>query len=112
MTKVLQRDDAFHCRVPLDCTHEQHRRILGVFDDWQMYTDGITEAQNSEGEEFGDRRLSDLMIGLQGAGPGELVEQLVSRVSRFNEGNFKDDVTVLAVEVTGHSDNAACPSLR
>ena len=65
MTKVLQRDDAFHCRVPLDCTHEQHRRILGVFDDWQMYTDGITEAQNSEGEEFGDRRLSDLLIGLQ-----------------------------------------------
>ena len=67
MTKVLQRDDALHCRLPLDCTHEQHRRILGVFDDWQMYTDGITEAQNSEGEEFGDRRLSDLLIGLQGA---------------------------------------------
>ena len=39
------------------------------------------------------------MIGLQGASPGELTEQVVSRVSRFNEGNFKDDVTVLAVEV-------------
>lgn len=69
-----------------------------------MYTDGITEAQNSEGEEFGDRRLSDLMIGLQGASPGELTDQVVSRVSRFNEGNFKDDVTVLAVEVPPHAE--------
>jgi len=88
--------------------------ILGVFADWQykeceiafdsgdrllMYTDGITEAQNSEGEEFGDRRLSDLMIGLQGASPGELTEIVVSTVSAFSNGNFKDDVTVLAVEV-------------
>ena len=88
--------------------------VLGLFADWQfaerevqltsgdrlvMYTDGITETQNLRGEEFGEPRLIDLVIALQSCNPSELTESVVSNVKEFNNGNFEDDLTVLAVAV-------------
>jgi serine phosphatase RsbU (regulator of sigma subunit) len=88
--------------------------ILGIFRDWRfeqdevelgtgdrvlMYTDGITESQNTLGEEFGERRLIDLLPGLRAMDPAALTETVVHAVSRFNNSHFTDDLTILAVDV-------------
>jgi serine phosphatase RsbU (regulator of sigma subunit) len=88
--------------------------VLGIFSAWQfaeheiqltsgdrilMYTDGITESRNIRGEEFGERRLIDRVIELRSSDPREVTESVVSSVREFNNGNFEDDLTVLAVGV-------------
>jgi len=88
--------------------------ILGVFEDWKyaqqeialdlhdrlvMYTDGITESHNATGEEFGERRLINLTLGLMDSEPVEMTEAMFRAVSEFNSGNFEDDLTILALAV-------------
>jgi sigma-B regulation protein RsbU (phosphoserine phosphatase) len=88
--------------------------VLGVFSAWQfaeheiqlasgdrilMYTDGITESRNLQGEEFGEQRLIDRIIALQACDPREITESVVSSAKEFNDGNFEDDLTVVAVAV-------------
>jgi sigma-B regulation protein RsbU (phosphoserine phosphatase) len=88
--------------------------ILGVFKDWKfeqqevqlgtgdrvlMYTDGITESANTLGEEFGERRLIDLLWDLRTMDPAALTEKVVQAVSQFNGAHFTDDLTVVAVDV-------------
>lgn len=80
--------------------------VLGVLADWRyeedalelepgdqllMYTDGISESVNAGGEEFGERRLVELVLGTEGAGPTELTASVVRRVGDCNGGDFEDD---------------------
>ena len=62
------------------------------------FTDGISEAKNYKGEEFGEERVIDIFRS-GGSGVIEAVSKLVSAVSEFT-GSTKqfDDITVLAVE--------------
>jgi sigma-B regulation protein RsbU (phosphoserine phosphatase) len=84
--------------------------ILGVFAHWNyeqqevrpgpgdrllMYTDGVTENRNAEGEEFGEQRLAALAAGSSSA--TALTQAVIAAASAFSNGNFEDDVTVLAV---------------
>jgi two-component system, sensor histidine kinase ChiS len=88
--------------------------VLGVFCHWQyeersihlasgdrilMYTDGITESRNMDGEEFGKERLTNLVCGFQGNDAAALTEASIAAASEFSKGNFEDDVTVVAVSV-------------
>jgi phosphoserine phosphatase RsbU/P len=88
--------------------------ILGVFENWKyaqqevpldlhdhllMYTDGVTESHNAAGEEFGERRLINLALRLGNSEPIEITETLLLAVTEFNNGNFEDDLTVLALAV-------------
>src|SRR5215510_6208906 len=88
--------------------------ILGVFEEWKyaqheipldlhdhllMYTDGVTESHNATGEEFGERRLINLALKLGNREPIEITETLLRAVTEFNNGNFEDDLTVLALAV-------------
>jgi serine phosphatase RsbU (regulator of sigma subunit) len=88
--------------------------ILGAFDHWQyedgevrlrsgdrilMYTDGITENRNSAGEEFGEQRLVDLLLHCKHHNVDTLTAQVMCEVSRFSNGSFEDDLTLVAVSV-------------
>ena len=68
------------------------------------FTDGISEAKNYKGEEFGEERVIDIFKS-GGSGVKEAVSKLVSAVNEFT-GSAKqfDDITVLAVE-RHHSDD-------
>jgi sigma-B regulation protein RsbU (phosphoserine phosphatase) len=88
--------------------------VLGVFREWRyeeqevalasgdrivLYTDGLTESQNSTGEEFGDGRLIELMRHSADADAAALIERVIAAATKFSNGNFEDDVTVVTVSV-------------
>ncbi len=63
-----------------------------------MYSDGITEAESPEDEEFGMGRLIDLLRRHQEQTLTELVQTVDERVTAFAAGRSQgDDQTVLTV---------------
>jgi serine phosphatase RsbU (regulator of sigma subunit) len=64
-----------------------------------LYTDGITEARNSAGEEYGEERLSAALTRNRHLGALELHAAVADDVSRFASSGFEDDATLLAVAV-------------
>jgi hypothetical protein len=66
--------------------------------DWlALYTDGVVEARDRSGAEFGDARLADFLIREAAAGhpPPETVRRLTRAVLRHQHGVLQDDATVL-----------------
>jgi serine phosphatase RsbU (regulator of sigma subunit) len=64
-----------------------------------LYTDGITEARNTDGDEFGEERLSDALARNRHLGGAELHAAVAAEVGRFASAGFEDDATLLAVAV-------------
>jgi sigma-B regulation protein RsbU (phosphoserine phosphatase) len=86
--------------------------VLGEFPDWSaaqgqinlspgdrlaFYTDGITEAEDADGQEFGEARLVDLLAKHRGMNAGDLHARLLAESVRFAGGTFTDDATLLVV---------------
>jgi phosphoserine phosphatase RsbU/P len=66
-----------------------------------LYTDGLSEAENSRGEEFGAQRLIEIVQGRSLETAEEVVRACVSRLSDFRAGiPARDDLTILAIERT------------
>jgi len=64
------------------------------------YTDGITEAENLQGEFWGQERLEKLLRSCQDRTPKEIIRRVLGEVSDFSKGHpQKDDVTLLVVRV-------------
>ena len=72
---------------------------LGSGDHVVFYTDGLTEATNSGGEEFGERRTVELGGRNVRLGADALLNQYVREVTQFCAGNFQDDLTMVVVSV-------------
>jgi sigma-B regulation protein RsbU (phosphoserine phosphatase) len=72
---------------------------LSPLDTVVVYTDGINEALDDEGNEFGQEQLKDV---LREAGPQSvdfLVKTIVDRVQHFSSGHPQnDDITLAAVQ--------------
>ena len=65
-------------------------------------SDGVTEARNAAGEEFGRDRLIDAMSGMHGAKPAAALEHLFEVVRKFSEGTPQgDDITGLVLRYRG-----------
>ena len=72
-----------------------------------LYTDGVLEARNSEGEEFGEQRLGDTARENAGREAREIAEAIGSAARRFaGEEPQYDDTTVLAVKVAPQAAGA------
>jgi len=64
-----------------------------------LYTDGLTEAMNSDEQEFGERRLVDLGSRKTALSASELVAAIKKEVVSFCNGSFQDDFTLVVVAV-------------
>lgn len=64
-----------------------------------VYTDGITEAERSDKEQYGEERLLECIRGLkQSCSDKEVCESVVKSVHDFADGNVQnDDITVLSI---------------
>jgi sigma-B regulation protein RsbU (phosphoserine phosphatase) len=71
---------------------------LGRGDLLFCYSDGVTDARDPQMGFFGDR-LADELAAMAGRPAAETVRAVQERVSAFAGGEFRDDVTMLAVRV-------------
>jgi sigma-B regulation protein RsbU (phosphoserine phosphatase) len=67
-----------------------------------IYSDGITEAMNIAGEEFGRERLVEAIKHCHGTRPEAVLEILLNAVGTFSRGAPQaDDITVLILRYRG-----------
>jgi len=65
-----------------------------------IYTDGISEAENRNHEEFGATRLEQTVIALRELQAAQLSEAIVQRALDFSGGFVHDDMTVVVARAT------------
>ena len=64
-----------------------------------LYTDGVTEAQNLKGEEFGRERLAQSVRTNHRLGARDLISALHNEVLEWTEGQgATDDVTFFVIK--------------
>lgn len=63
-----------------------------------LYTDGITEANDSKGEEFGYENLERTILEVKNRGAKEIQEHLISRLYDYSgTTEINDDFTTMIV---------------
>lgn len=81
-------------------SYEQCSFPIEAGDTLLFFSDGITEARNSSGEVFGQRRLRDCIESCDYAEPSRLVQTIHSDVTAFcGTDKLADDVTIVAVRM-------------
>lgn len=89
---------------------DSNSTVLGLFADWTcslsstaleqgdllvLYTDGITECENDNGEEFGQQRLTEAIRKASQFPAQELVTSVIQDVLHFGNGRQTDDLTLI-----------------
>jgi len=67
-----------------------------------MYTDGIVEAANPEGELFNDNRLINLISTHQDVAPEEFIDLVVAELKQWvgeDKKTFEDDLTMVVMDI-------------
>jgi phosphoserine phosphatase RsbU/P len=103
---LLRSDDTLE-RLDSTCT------VLGLFKEWDcpikelellrgdtlaLYTDGITEAFNDRGEEFGEYRLIEALRQHRELPPQALLRSIVDGVREFSSYEEHDDITLIVAK--------------
>jgi len=106
---ILRSDDTLD-RLASTCT------VLGLFENWEcaigecslfpgdtlvLYTDGVTEAFNDRGEEFGERRLVDSLRRHRELAPQGMMSSILDDVKHFSPEEQRDDITLLVARCAG-----------
>jgi len=64
-----------------------------------LYTDGVTEANNPAGEEFGDERLLALLLEHPALSASDLQKEILRAAGEFSGGHWHDDATLVVLSV-------------
>ncbi len=117
--RTLTYENAGHCPPLLlkragrqECLRGQGA-VLGILPDWQyqdtiiqleagdrlvLFTDGVTEAENGDGAEFGEERLIRAANADSGT-PLGAQRKIMEAVAAFCDNNFRDDATLLVASI-------------
>jgi serine phosphatase RsbU (regulator of sigma subunit) len=106
---LLLRGDNGLERLGATCT------VVGLFDKWDcameerqlapgdallLYTDGVTEARNDEGEEFGEARLLEAARQHRKLRLPDLLAAVADQARRFSPHEQSDDITLIVANCT------------
>jgi phosphoserine phosphatase RsbU/P len=80
----------------VDCVVDEVRFREG--DALVLYTDGLTEARSSSGEEFGEERLTAVLKEGPFASATALLQAIVEAVQDFAGSGYEDDMTLLVTQ--------------
>lgn len=78
---------------------------LGKNDALVLYTDGVTEAENSAGEAYGTGRVKETLRQRRGESPKQILEAFLKDLNAFkDESRLSDDSTMLILKWRGDSN--------
>jgi len=121
-TRCLQYVNAGHnppFLVHRDGSHDRLHEggpVLGLVRDWHcdagvvklapgdrliLFTDGITEACDAQGEEFQEERLLALVTMYRRLSPQALREKIIAAVKEFDGDKWNDDATLVVLGTEG-----------
>jgi serine phosphatase RsbU (regulator of sigma subunit) len=110
LSALLLRCDNTLERLPSTAT------VLGLFEQWDclieeaqlfagdmlaLYTDGVTEALNDGGEEFGEQRLIEALLSHRELSSQAMLSSIVDEVRQFSPREQHDDITLIVAKVRG-----------
>jgi serine phosphatase RsbU (regulator of sigma subunit) len=87
--------------------------VVGLFEQWDctvsavsmqagdvlvLYTDGVIEAFDDSGEEFGEERLMDTLRSSRFLSAPLIAKVIVDQVARFGRREQYDDITVVVAK--------------
>jgi serine phosphatase RsbU (regulator of sigma subunit)/CHASE1-domain containing sensor protein/anti-sigma regulatory factor (Ser/Thr protein kinase) len=80
--------------------YEEKEAVLAAGDDLLLYSDGLVEAHDPEGQMFGFPRLRKLVMAQTGGSGEELVDFLLAELVRFTgaDSEQEDDITMVTLE--------------
>jgi len=82
-----------------DAAFSQAELPLQPGDRLLFYTDGITEAPNADGEEFGEERLEAAGRTAPDRSAEAIKDYVLAQLAAFTGGSFADDATLIVVEL-------------
>ena len=82
-----------------DATYEEGVIPLQAGDTVIAYTDGVIEAANSSGQEWGAEGIRNAAVESRAKDPDELVDAIFKSLDEFSEGRQSDDATVVVLQV-------------
>jgi sigma-B regulation protein RsbU (phosphoserine phosphatase) len=118
--RLLSYTNAGHNAPMLVRANGEHLRLaqggalLGVFPDWVyqqgevllapgdrlvLFSDGITEAEDATGDQFGDERLLSILEANRHFDATTLRKKIISAVAAFSDGALQDDATLLVMAI-------------
>jgi serine phosphatase RsbU (regulator of sigma subunit) len=110
---LVLRSDGSVDRLHSTCT------VLGLFKDWHcgvsecqlfagdtlaLYSDGMTEAFDAKGEEFGEQRLIEALERHRGGSAAVTLAAVLEEVRHFSRDMRHDDITLLVAKCRGERD--------
>ncbi len=72
---------------------------LSSGDSLVFFTDGVTEARDASGDEFGEERLQELLTLGGEFSARELRDLIMAAVGEFSDGPVQDDATLMVLKV-------------
>ena len=79
--------------------YEQNTIFLAKGDLILVYTDGLTEAENTDGEFFGLDRVNQILIAHYQQSPQNIIEALLKQLKAFSRSDsFNDDITLMVLK--------------
>jgi sigma-B regulation protein RsbU (phosphoserine phosphatase) len=77
-------------------TYQEMRTSMGRGDALVLYSDGVTEAADPQGNDFGEERLGELVASMLERPASEIVDAIHGAVAAFTQGAAAaDDITVV-----------------
>ena len=67
------------------------------------YTDGVTDARDSNGKPFGEDRLLEAVAHARDLTASQTVDHITDHVASFATGQLFDDIALVAMKLTAHS---------
>lgn len=111
LSGLILRSDNTLCRLDSTAT------LVGLFQDWEcefadsnlapgdlltLYTDGVTEAVNDRGEDFGEEGLVESLRRYRDQPCHAAAEAITNEVCSFSPGNQQDDITLILARCRSH----------